>query len=468
MPFSNRTLFGAMAPFLFVAAARLASGAASPQSLETVDEALKAAQAAHEPVLIDFSALWCHSCWWMKNNVMNGPLWDELMKHVVYVESDSDLPDGAAWMDKLHIEGLPTYVVLNADGSELGRIVGEAPADEFYRRVDGLARGADTLTALQTKAASGTPDDVAKLLDAYGARNDYTGASAWYSALPAALKRRSDKDAKVVASLETMSMDFERHKMSEEKSAATKATLAKSCLAHGQKAVAAKPEYDGLIHLIDGLTECSDGLPTARRHQILDAPLADAASKLDTEKLSKHPLPPGTREAIYYLADSNKVLGNRAVADAFYARAITAYRAQMNNGTGGLDLKKDRSAADDLLSLYRFAHREDEKRSLLKELADTYSEDSNYSLSYGTLMVKENHPDLALPYLEHAASIAHGRYVLLVANQRSKALLALMRAPEAKQVVAEALSASGSAFPKDQEALRKTIDETGKRSTKKS
>ena len=100
----------------------------------------------------------------------------------------------------------------------------------------------------------------------------------------------------------------------------------------------------------------------------------------------------------------------------------------------------------------------DETRALLKQLAQDYSEDCNYALAYGSLLLKENHADEALPYLERAASSAHGRYVLRVATVRAKALIALSRKAEAEKVAADALQASGPAFPKDQEALKKTIN----------
>jgi len=447
----------ALCALAFACKTAFAAPSTHPESYETVDAALTAARAAHEPILVDFSAIWCHACWWMKNNVMLGPQWDSLMDRVVYVEADSDLPDGAQWMEKLKVPGLPTYVVLNADGKELGRIVGEAKTEDFYPKLDHMVAGTDTLDALRAKALKGDTSDVAAVLDTYAARYDKEGALAWYSTLPASVRAKADSAPKIVLNLESMRMDQDKRIMMAEKNAAAKAALAKSCLAHGQHALAASPEYDDLVQLIDGLSDCSDGMDVSRRHAALDAPLKQAMAQLDAEKLSKHPLPPGTREAVIYLAETKKALGEKEQAAAIYERGIAAYRKQMDDSKGGLDLKKDRSAGDDLYALYRFSEQKDATRALLRQLAQDYSDDCNYSLAYGSLLLKENHADEALTYLERAAASAHGRYVLRVANARAKALIALSRKPEAEKVAAEALHASGSAFPKDQEALKKVI-----------
>ncbi len=426
-------------------------------SYDTVADALVAAKAAHEPVLIDFSALWCHGCWWMKANVMNGPQWEGLMKRMIYVESDTDLPDGAEWMAKLKVPGLPTYVVLNADAQELGRIVGSVKREEFYPKINRYVKGADTLVALESKAANGAPSDVAEVLDVFNARSDHTNAYAWYQALPESLRQRADKNSKVVFDLESMRMGDAQLALRAEKADAARTRLAESCVGHGQAAIAAAPTYDDRVELIADMKECSDGMDAARRRAILAEPVALATAQLEAEKLSRHPLPPGTRDAVWYLADATKALGEKQAAEALCARGIAAYRKELDDGKGGLDLKKDRSAAENLYALYRLQDNKDQVRTLVEQLAKTFDEDSNYALSYGAMLVRENHPEQALPVLEHAAELAHGRYVLRVANQRAKALIALSRAADAEKVAADALRASGSAFPKDQEALKKTV-----------
>ncbi|HEX7917621.1 thioredoxin family protein [Rudaea sp.] len=470
-PFSgSRRLAAAITAVCAIVIAPLTACAAAAQSTskETIDAALKAAKAAHEPVLVDFSAIWCHSCWWMKTNVMNGAEWDALGKHLVYVESDSDSADGEAWMKKLKVTGLPTYVMLDADGKEIGRIVGEAKREEFYPKVNRLAGGADTLEKLKSQAVHSTPADVAQALDTYAAREDYDDAFAWYAGLPAALREQAAQNAKVTLDLEAMHMKRDKHSMSLAKAEpAKKATLAKSCVEHGQRALASAPGYDDRIDIIDTLGDCSEDLPQAQRKALLAAPIATAVAQLDAQKLSLRPLPPGSRDSVLILGMTSKAIGDEAGSKAIFDRGIAAYRSQMDDGKGGLDLKKDRSAGDDLYALYRFSDNKEQKMALLKQLAATYDDDCNYSLGYGKALLTDGKAAEALPYLEKAAGMATGRYVLRVANVRAKALLALQRRPEAEKVVADALQAAGSWFPEDQKELKQVLAVDTKADAKK-
>lgn len=449
---------------LSVSTGSAASQANSVPSYETIESALKAAKAAHEPVLVDFSALWCHSCWWMKTNVMNGTEWDALGKHLVYVESDADSADGETWMNKLKVSGLPTYVMLDASGREIGRIVGEAKREEFYPKIDRLIGGADTLAKLKNQAAHGAPADVAQALDVYAAREDYAAAFAWYASLPAALRQRAAQDAKVVLYLEAMHMKQDKQGLLSTKAAPEKAVFAKSCIEHGQRALASNPDYDDRIDIIDSLSDCSDGFPAEQRVALLAAPIATAVGHLDGQKLSKRPLPPGSRDSVLILGIVSKGIGDSGGAKAIFDRGIAAYRHQMDDGKGGLDLKKDRSAADDLYALYRFSGQNEQKMALLKQLASTYDNDCNYSLAYGKALLSDGKAAEALSYLEKAAGLATGRYVLRVAKARAQTLIALQRRHDAEKVVSDALRTAGSWFPGDKEELKQVLNTEGKKS----
>ena len=105
--------------------------------------ALQAAQARHAPVLVDFYAPWCYSCYFMAKNVKNGPEWERLEQKAVVLELDADSPEGAHWMQAWSVKGLPNYLVLDEHGQELGRIQLERTRAQFYPEIDAiLARGA--------------------------------------------------------------------------------------------------------------------------------------------------------------------------------------------------------------------------------------------------------------------------------------------------------------------------------------
>src|SRR5579859_6765295 len=76
----------------------LGAHAADARAPLTIDEALKTSAEQHRPVLVDFQAVWCYSCYYMASHVLNGPEWDAVQRKAIVVEVDADSPDGLAWM----------------------------------------------------------------------------------------------------------------------------------------------------------------------------------------------------------------------------------------------------------------------------------------------------------------------------------------------------------------------------------
>src|ERR1700743_527247 len=85
-----------------------------------LDPALAQGKREHKAVLVDFQAVWCYSCYFMASHVLNGKEWDDLGKKIVFYEADADKPADKAWMNKLNVHFLPTYVAIGPDGEELG------------------------------------------------------------------------------------------------------------------------------------------------------------------------------------------------------------------------------------------------------------------------------------------------------------------------------------------------------------
>jgi thioredoxin-related protein len=102
---------------------------------ESYDGALAQAKSEKKLVLADFTGSdWCHYCVQLRREVLNKP---EFMtwaaSHVVLLEVDyprrkSQADEVKAQNERLknqfNIDGYPTVVVMNADGKEVGRIVG--------------------------------------------------------------------------------------------------------------------------------------------------------------------------------------------------------------------------------------------------------------------------------------------------------------------------------------------------------
>lgn len=89
------------------------------------------------PVLYEFYTDWCPSCKTMKP-VVDG-LKQEYEGTVEFrlINTDTD-PNAQALAAKYGISAVPTFVFLNADGSEAGRLLGEQPEDTMRQRLDAL------------------------------------------------------------------------------------------------------------------------------------------------------------------------------------------------------------------------------------------------------------------------------------------------------------------------------------------
>ena len=137
----------ALLPLLAVAAEEGPPGHA-------IENALKEAQARHAPVFVDFWAPWCHSCFFMQSNVMTGPEWEATEKRAIIVELDGDEPEGNHWATLWKIGGYPTYVILDESGSEIGRILGDRPAAQFYAELNPILDKGAALETLNSRCAA--------------------------------------------------------------------------------------------------------------------------------------------------------------------------------------------------------------------------------------------------------------------------------------------------------------------------
>src|SRR5579859_636697 len=180
--------------------------AADARAPQTIDEAIKASAQQHRPVLLDFQAVWCYSCYYMASHVLNGPEWDAVQRKAIVVEVDADSPDGQAWMKKLNTSFLPSYVLLDEHGSELGRITAEQPRDTFYSKINAILATGNTLDGLKQKAAKGTTDDVANVLEAYQARSEADDGLSWFASLPASQQQGARKNQRTVVALDQLAL----------------------------------------------------------------------------------------------------------------------------------------------------------------------------------------------------------------------------------------------------------------------
>lgn len=92
-------------------------------------EGLTLALSSKKPLMVDFYAEWCHWCKKLDKDVYTDAQVSALAKEFVCVKVDTDKAGADA--SKYGVQGLPTIVFMNADGTVIDKIVGYNPAPEF-------------------------------------------------------------------------------------------------------------------------------------------------------------------------------------------------------------------------------------------------------------------------------------------------------------------------------------------------
>jgi thiol:disulfide interchange protein DsbD len=107
------------------------------------DQALVAAREAGRPVLIDFQAVWCIPCREMERTTFRDPEVVSAAREFATLKADVSEEDEqtAALMSRFGVPGVPTYVLLDAQGAERRRFVGYVAAPEFRQALREVATG---------------------------------------------------------------------------------------------------------------------------------------------------------------------------------------------------------------------------------------------------------------------------------------------------------------------------------------
>jgi Thioredoxin-like len=406
----------------------------------TIADALKQAAQQHRPVLIDFHAVWCYSCYYMASHVLNGSDWQAVERKAIVVQADADSPDGRQWMDKLKISALPSYVVLDEHANEQGRILAEQPRQKFYPRINAILSGNDALEPLKAKASHGSTDALVAALDVYKARNDSATGLAWYAQLPADVRSAADRNGRAVTSLEQLHLA--QAKVRKDKPA---------IVASAQKVLAGDAGCSRPYVLLD-LLQASETLPDAQRRSLLAAQRKATDIYLDTQIFTAHPNCADQRSAVIASADLDAATGDDASEKAVLDRAIDTTRHAL-----GDDLTRDRNLADNLRVYLLRAKRSDELDAYQRKLIAAYPDDYVYAYRYGRSLLESNRPDAALPWLAQAADKAYGVNRLTVAGYQVQALKALHRQTDAEQLVTAVLKENGPWFPEQATELKAAL-----------
>ncbi|MBR1401444.1 MAG: thioredoxin family protein [Prevotella sp.] len=121
----------------------------------TFEDALKAARVEHKRVFVDCYTAWCVPCARMTKEVFTEKeCGDAMNDRLVSVKIDMEKGEGVALGKRLGITSYPTFIIFNADGSEVNRIVGaSASAADFVRKLEQALDPANSPAALERSYA---------------------------------------------------------------------------------------------------------------------------------------------------------------------------------------------------------------------------------------------------------------------------------------------------------------------------
>jgi tetratricopeptide (TPR) repeat protein len=426
------------AGLLLAVALPAAAAAETSAAADPVAAALEQAKARHVPVLIDYSAPWCYSCYYMAKNVLNGPEWERAKKETVVVELDADSQIGSRYMAAWSVKAMPTYLVFNADGQELGRVLGEQTRADFYAWLFPTI-GRDSLESLKARVTDSSQPSVAaarEVLRAYHARYDAKGGLDWFQSQPAAVRGALSRDAQAsswVSRLELM-------RATADKDLAGCVNVAPMTL---DGPLGCERPYE-----LSRVMACTEAMPQGERRALLRSQAEPMQVLFDKRVLSSNRCA-DERSVVLGAADLQEALGNAESEKRILDRAIADVRARIDG-----DYRKDRNLADNYRVYLDRAGRVEELDEVLPKLIEAYPDDYVYSYRHAKSLAARGKHAEALPFYEKAAEKTYGVNKLRIAELRAKSLQALGKNDEARAVLAAALQDNGPWFPEDAAKLK--------------
>lgn len=100
-------------------------------------QGLETAAVQNKWVFVDLYASWCGPCKRLKANTFTDEnLAAYMARHFVALAIDGEKGEGPALMQRFQVRAYPTLLVLNAQGKEVGRIVGFVSAEKLQQELE--------------------------------------------------------------------------------------------------------------------------------------------------------------------------------------------------------------------------------------------------------------------------------------------------------------------------------------------
>lgn len=406
---------------------------------ERLPAALAAAEQRRTLVLVDFYAPWCYSCYFMDENVLSQPAMAVHARGLELVKLDVDAPAGNQAREDYAIKFLPTYLVLDAQGREVGRIAGEHTPDAFFSQLNAITRRAAPVEALIDRFATAPdalkPGLAADILGAYVDQQNAAAAEYWWQSLPADQRARLTDDPAVARERARMRL--------------RQADTPAACRAVAPALLDA-PLGCVLPYEVRTLNECLQQTPSpellARQAALLEGFVEQRLHGQDTPADQQCA---DQRTGVQVLHSVYQQQGRDAAAAQLLARTIARLQAALPQ-----DLSADRWRADNLRVFLHMAEDAAGLRALYPRLIAAFDQDYVYPYRFGRWLIEQGQPAAALDALEQAADRAYGVNRLRIAGYRADALVALNRPADALAVIDTVLATNRRFFPDEAQALR--------------
>ncbi|MCA9565367.1 MAG: thioredoxin family protein, partial [Myxococcales bacterium] len=154
------------------------------------DEAMALAQEQNTQVLIDMYATWCGPCHRLDAEVFPQPDVTTSASGLITLKINAEEGEGPALVERYHVVGYPTVLLIGSDGQEVDRIFGYLDAPAFAETLTGFRQGQGTIDELRA-AQQANPEDL-QLAAELGRRAAIRGE---YAEAQALLDRVIEEDA---------------------------------------------------------------------------------------------------------------------------------------------------------------------------------------------------------------------------------------------------------------------------------
>lgn len=401
---------------------------ASEGWLTDLAAARKAAEESKKPVLVDFQAVWCYSCYYMEQKVLSKDAFKKAAEGLVLLKLDVDTPEGGELKKRLKVGFLPSYVVMDSAERELGRVIGEQTEADFLSQLSRIVSGGSLTPAQRLTAA----------LDA----NDLEGA-------------------------ERLRVELSKGRPSGPDWARASGRLDLGLALKAKRHAAALETFADLMRLGGGcelpyhLSRVSEALAAAapeRRRLVLETARVALVPLAEERWFGPAQMRCADGRSLFEsVAEVYEGLGQTAERQAFVARVADELAKRLAAAGPG----NDRNLDDDARYAFQLAGRTRALEAHLRKLVEVYPSDYVYAARLARFLSEAGRGAEALPLSEKAYNLSYGANRPGVAKLRAELLAGAGKAEDAKALLRLELKVARERFPDAAPALEAALAKLG-------